>query len=65
MPKCFIIMPITTPIDSRADYGNDPDHFGSTDVTVGNFSVTMGSCSWSSGEWWAESAAGEVGHGDE
>jgi hypothetical protein len=27
--------------------------------------VTLGNCSWSSGEWWAESAAGEVGHGDQ
>jgi hypothetical protein len=27
--------------------------------------VTLGNCSWSSGEWWAEAAAGEVGHGDE
>ena len=27
--------------------------------------VTLGNCSWSSGEWWAEAAAGEVGHGDQ
>jgi hypothetical protein len=38
---------------------------GSTDVTVGSRTVAVGSCSWSSGEWWAEAAAGEVGYGDE
>ena len=27
MLKCFVIMPISTPIDLRADYGDDPDHF--------------------------------------
>ena len=27
MPKCFVIMPISTAIDLKADYGDDPDHF--------------------------------------
>jgi hypothetical protein len=27
LPSCFIIMPITTPPELVASYGNDPDHF--------------------------------------
>lgn len=27
MPRCFVIMPISTPIESVSDYGDDPDHF--------------------------------------
>ena len=25
--NCFVIMPISTPIESAAQYGNDQDHF--------------------------------------
>jgi hypothetical protein len=27
MPECFVIMPMTTPVDAVERYGGDPDHF--------------------------------------